>query len=510
MKGRGSSVKSLDISRAQIVRALIPMAFGLAGCAFGLISLCAYIGLASQTRIVPYVVTVDRTGAVLWRDDLKGSPKIPEAAVMYLINALSFDAEWMEKYLPGQVAVREFTNADGTKVPVQMMHGTESTLIDTENAEGFMKPYYGGDYSFAAVLPKGDASADELAASLDGQALADMLTKTQPATVVTTIPKFESSYSESLVDALKAMGVTDAFEAERADFSGMGKLRSGMPVFVSEVLHKTAITVNEQGTRAAAVTAVEMNEGAAMPTREIVLDRPFVYMIVDNATRLPIFLGVMNRMEPAPAREAETLCEHNYIETVTHPTCTEDGYIVRECRYCGERVIRTADECDRWSDWYEILSGSTYRFDSGKNVNRSNINTLYKQFFADFLRQTTDMDDSEIYREDPYTRPLELNNMTVCFNDIREGKISYELELTDESDGEYHYKIRFNDFDLHATGHSPTEQYRNVRRNGAGQVVYQEIVTFCRVCGEELGVRIDDTVYDEETEAALTPENGQC
>ncbi|MDD7021150.1 MAG: type IV secretion system protein [Aeromonadales bacterium] len=81
MKGRGSSVKSLDISRAQIVRALIPMAFGLAGCAFGLISLCAYIGLASQTRIVPYVVTVDRTGAVLWRDDLKGSPKIPEAAV---------------------------------------------------------------------------------------------------------------------------------------------------------------------------------------------------------------------------------------------------------------------------------------------------------------------------------------------------------------------------------------------------------------------------------------------
>ena len=211
----------------------------------------------------------------------------------------------------------------------------------------------------------------------------------------------------------------------------------------------------------------------------------------------------------APARTAETLCEHNYIETVTPPSCTEDGYIVCECRYCGDRVIRTADECDRWSDWYEILSGSTYRFDSGKNVNRSNINTLYKQFFADFLRQTTDMDDSAIYREDPYTRPLELNDMTVCFNDIRERKISYELELTDESDGEYHYKIRFNDFDLHATGHSPTEQYRNVRRNGAGQVVYQEIVTFCRVCGEELGVRIDDTVYDEETEAALTPENGQ-
>ena len=168
-----------------------------------------------------------------------------------------------------------------------------------------MKPYYGGDYSFAAVLPKGDASADELAASLDGQALADMLTKTQPATVVTTMPKFESDYSNSLVDALKAMGVTDAFEAKKADFSGMGKLRNGMPVFVSDVLHKTTICVTERGTRAAAVSAVEMAAGAALPEREIVLDRPFVYMIVDNATRLPIFLGVMNRMEPAP-EQSET------------------------------------------------------------------------------------------------------------------------------------------------------------------------------------------------------------
>lgn len=230
---------------------------------------------------------------------------IPEAAVMYLINALSFDAEWMDKYPPEQVGEREFTNADGSKVRVQMMYGEEGTLIDTDKAEGFMKPYYGGDYSFAAVLPKNGASADELAASLDGQALADLLKNTQRATVITAMPKFQSDYSNSLVDALKAMGVTDAFEAERADFSGMGKLRSGMPVFVSEVLHKTAITVNEQGTRAAAVTAVEMNEGAAMPTREIVLDRPFVYMIVDNATRLPIFLGVMNRMEPAP-EQSET------------------------------------------------------------------------------------------------------------------------------------------------------------------------------------------------------------
>jgi type IV secretory pathway TrbF-like protein len=80
MRQQGST-RALDITRAQLVRTLIPMAFGFAGFAFGFISLCAYISLASKTRIVPYVVTVDRTGAVLWRDDLEGSPEIPEAAV---------------------------------------------------------------------------------------------------------------------------------------------------------------------------------------------------------------------------------------------------------------------------------------------------------------------------------------------------------------------------------------------------------------------------------------------
>lgn len=81
MRKRSSSALALDLINTRIVRALLPMAFGFTGCAFGFISLCAYISLASETRIVPYVITVDRTGAVISRDDLKAEKTIPEAAL---------------------------------------------------------------------------------------------------------------------------------------------------------------------------------------------------------------------------------------------------------------------------------------------------------------------------------------------------------------------------------------------------------------------------------------------
>ena len=81
MRKRSSSALALDLINKRIARTLIPMAFGFTGCAFGFISRCAYINLASKTRIVPYVITVDRTGAVISRDDLKPEKTIPEAAL---------------------------------------------------------------------------------------------------------------------------------------------------------------------------------------------------------------------------------------------------------------------------------------------------------------------------------------------------------------------------------------------------------------------------------------------
>lgn len=111
-------------------------------------------------------------------------------------------------------------------------------------------------------------------------------------TVNAAIPKFESDFSLELSDVLKAMGMTDAFDSDLADFSPMGSCEEGR-LCIGRVLHKAHIEVTEQGTRAAASTAVEMKCESAMP-REVVcieLNRPFVYMIVDVSRGIPVFMG---------------------------------------------------------------------------------------------------------------------------------------------------------------------------------------------------------------------------
>ena len=209
---------------------------------------------------------------------------------------------------------------------------------------------------------------------------------------------------------------------------------------------------------------------------------------------------------PGALAGAEAPCDHYYYETVTPPTCTEDGYIVCVCEKCGDSYIRTADEYDRWTDWYEPMYETDIRYDTGKNVNRSNIAVFYRLVLADYIENRIDSgetapepDGQSPWRADIDTYPMRFGGVTVTFDEIRNGTISYELALVeaDPEYGTYRYKIRFNDCDLHAKGHREAERYENVKRDKNGGVYYQEIVTYCSVCGEELGVRVDDAYYEE-------------
>jgi len=108
------------------------------------------------------------------------------------------------------------------------------------------------------------------------------------------IPKFEASYTESLVDELKELGMTDPFISAKADFSLMTESKS-KDLVIGEVLHKTFIRVDEKGSEAAAVTAVMMR-ATSMPMREkldLRFDRPFFYAIIDREAQIPLFMGTM-------------------------------------------------------------------------------------------------------------------------------------------------------------------------------------------------------------------------
>ena len=219
--------------------------------------------------------------------------QIDEDAVMYLINALVFDAEWQHVYDKSDVYKGKFTNIGGTEKQVDMMHSEETVYLQDENAIGFMKPYSGSKYNFAVLLPNEGVDIYEYIAGLTGESLMETLSTPQLGMVMATLPKFSYEYELTMNDVLKELGMPSAFSGDTADFSKMAHSSRGN-IYIGDVLHKTFISVDELGTKAGAVTKVQMNdESAPMSEWVVTLNRPFVYMIIDNKTNLPVFIGTV-------------------------------------------------------------------------------------------------------------------------------------------------------------------------------------------------------------------------
>lgn len=220
--------------------------------------------------------------------------EIPESAVMYLINAVAFDAEWSSPYQEYQLdddAV--FTREDGSTETITLMHSTESRYLEDETTTGFIKNYKNHNYAFAALLPREGITIEEYINSLTGEKFRSLLDNIiWGYEVNAALPKFESEYSIEMSDVLKTMGMTDAFDSGAADFTRLGTSPMGN-IFINRVLHKTYISVDEKGTKAAAVTAVEAPAESIPQYKDVICDRPFVYAIIDCETNLPIFIGTV-------------------------------------------------------------------------------------------------------------------------------------------------------------------------------------------------------------------------
>lgn len=214
-------------------------------------------------------------------------------AVMCLVNALLFDAKWQQPYNKHQVQEGEFVTENGTAQKAEFLHSTEQSYLEDEKATGFAKHYEGFDYAFVAMLPKEGVSMAEYVKSLSGEKIDALLENAEETTVYTSIPKFEYSTDLSLKPALENMGMVKAFDMDKADFSRLGKIQNGN-IWIGDVLHSTKISVTENGTKAGAATAEVLHgTGAILEYKEVNLDRPFVYMIVDMESNVPVFMGTM-------------------------------------------------------------------------------------------------------------------------------------------------------------------------------------------------------------------------
>ena len=219
--------------------------------------------------------------------------KIPHDTVMYLINALAFEAEWENPYQKDDVWQQAFTNQAGEVQQVSMMHSEETFYLRDDQAQGFMKYYQGGRYAFVALLPDKGNSVLDYVEGLDGQQLKALLDNPTSVPVMTTMPKFEGEMEVDLREVLKEMGMDLPFDSAQADFTDLGTSPEGN-LYINQVFHKAYLEVEEKGTRGGAATAVEMNTEAAPEEQMVVtLDRPFVYMVVDTSSMLPVFMGTV-------------------------------------------------------------------------------------------------------------------------------------------------------------------------------------------------------------------------
>ena len=220
--------------------------------------------------------------------------RVPEETVLYLINALCFEAQWKNIYYEHQVRDGVFTTEEGDSRDVELMYSNEYQYLEDDKAAGFMKFYDDEAYAFVALLPKEGVRLRDYIASLTGENLRTMLSNVQDTKVETAIPKFQSEYTVEMKEILQTLGMTDAFDPEQADLSGIGETSTGL-LYINQVLHKTYIAMDEQGTKAGAATVVATGEGAAPPTevKTVYLDRPFLYLIVDREAGLPVFMGTV-------------------------------------------------------------------------------------------------------------------------------------------------------------------------------------------------------------------------
>ena len=238
--------------------------------------------------------------------------EIPTDAVMYLINALAFEAEWENKYDSTQIwEDAKFTTSTGEEQKVDMMRSEEWSYLQDGDATGFIKRYKGGNYAFVALLPNEEVTVADYVKNLTGEHLQNMLANPyKKAMVYAHLPQFSYEYDVEMSELLKAMGMTDAFNSGLADFTAMATSTHGN-IFISRVIHKTFIEVSPVGTKAGAATVVEaMDESASFSEEmyEVFLDRPFLYMIIDCENNMPVFMGTVNYVPILRCGIADGVC----------------------------------------------------------------------------------------------------------------------------------------------------------------------------------------------------------
>jgi serpin B len=220
---------------------------------------------------------------------------IPPDAVMYLINAIYFKGTWKYEFDKTKTAKQDFTLRDGSKLSTDFMVQKGSfSYLKNDLFSAIELPYGDGNFSMMVMVPETGKTEKDILENLNDNNWKTWNDQLENATnVQVTLPKFKLTYKNQLNSILSSMGMSVAFDKDHADFSNIDGYKD---LYISKVLHKTFVEVNEEGTEAAAVTSVEIGVTSVGPGNEVIYfraDKPFVLAIKEKNTSAIMFMGML-------------------------------------------------------------------------------------------------------------------------------------------------------------------------------------------------------------------------
>jgi serine protease inhibitor len=233
-----------------------------------------------------------------WVSD-KTKGKIPtiigplgKADVLVLVNAVYFKGTWVSQFKKEKTGPDAFHLTDGTAQDKPFMHQTLETLyLATEDFQAVRLPYGNGRLGLWVFLPSEKSSLSDFCSTLTPENWDDWMKSSAPARVALSLPKFKIEFQTSMIPSLAGMGMSLAFDKHQADFSGIGN-----NLHVSEAIQKTYMLVDEEGTEAAAATAIRLRANVVHhepPAVVMTVDRPFFIALVDSRTKVLLFAGAV-------------------------------------------------------------------------------------------------------------------------------------------------------------------------------------------------------------------------
>ena len=222
-------------------------------------------------------------------NDLLPEDSITTDTKMVLVNAIYFKADWLSPFDANDTYDGTFKLLDGSEVTVPMMGQRMSIPYFVGDGYAAAEIPYAGESAAMTLLVPDEGRFEEIESQLDGAMFNEMISNLTQTDVTLRMPKFEYDSSFMLSDTLALMGMPLAFDPDSADFSGMTDQQA---LYIGNVIHKAFVAVDEEGTEAAAATAVIMEGATAMmPDNMLVIDRPFIYFIRDVESGQVLFIG---------------------------------------------------------------------------------------------------------------------------------------------------------------------------------------------------------------------------